>query len=138
MNLAEAQPPLFRACTNCHGTIVQMLLQHGANVDEKVGNCSETALNAMMLDWKTDGSTISQNEAESLKIIQMLLESSTDINYRDATRDEITPLEAASEIGDLQLLDRLLAFTTRPVDPNIRVLQLSENSLKVRSLWAYH
>lgn len=101
-------PPLLLAAGNNRGSVVALLLKHGANP-----NATETALNTTPLHWASYKGHIT--------IIEMLLQAGADVNARDKVGR--SPLDMAADGGQTAVIKFLTEHGGRSTDPIARELQ---------------
>ena len=87
----EEATPLHAACANNHLPVVQLLVDHGADI-EKTNESSATPLIAAI-------------RANDLSVIHLLLDAGADVNHAV----DVTPLSEAAEKFELEIIEELLS-----------------------------
>ena len=87
----EEATPLHAACANSHLPVVQLLVDHGADI-EKTNQSSATPLIAAI-------------RANDLSIIRSLLDAGANVNHAV----DVTPLSEAAEKCELEIIEELLS-----------------------------
>eukprot|EP00668_Euglena_longa_P001130 GGOE01001348.1.p1 GENE.GGOE01001348.1~~GGOE01001348.1.p1 ORF type:complete len:602 (+),score=149.54 GGOE01001348.1:92-1897(+) len=124
---SSGYPPLYVAAMNGHRELVELLIQHKADVNEVCCDQSHALLAAsqeghiecvellvaaradLNLPRDTDGATALYVASESnhLHVVQVLVEASATLDVA-TTEDGSTPLIVAAQSGHLEVLERLL------------------------------